>query len=106
MSVVAPAPAAPISSTATDALSVALVSLLGPWGALAALAYKFGSPWVAQIIANSKLAADPTVAEWTALDALIDVPGEVLIPPRAVASVVAVPTGAAVPGPMLVPPKV
>jgi hypothetical protein len=99
VSAVQPA-AAPISSTATDALSVALVSLLGPWGALAAIAYKFGSPFVGQLIANSKLAADPTVAEWTKLDALIDVPGEVLIPPRAV------PTGAAVPGPMLVPPKV
>ena len=97
MSVVAPA--APISSTATDALSVALVSLLGPWGALAALAYKFGSPFVGQLIANSKLSADPTVDEWKTLDALIDTPGEVLIPPRTV------PTGAAVPGPMLVPPK-
>jgi hypothetical protein len=86
-------------------LSVALVSLLGPWGALAALAYKFGSPFVSQLIANSKSAADPTVDEWAKLDAQIDTPGEVLIPPRAAASVTAVPTGAAIPGPMLVPPK-
>ena len=77
-----PTPATPVSTTATDALSVALVSLLGPWGALAALAYKFGSPFVAKLIANAHANADPTVDEWTALDKEIDTPGEVLIPPR------------------------
>jgi hypothetical protein len=74
----------PLTSPASnDPLSAALILLLGPWGALAALAYRFGSPWVAKIIENSKLAADPSVEEWYALDALIDTPGEVLIPKRA-----------------------
>lgn len=77
----------PTTSASTDVLSVALVSLLGPWGALAALAFKFGSPFVAKLIANAHANADPTVAEWTALDAEIDTPGEVLIPQRPTAAV-------------------
>lgn len=78
------------AATAQDALSVALVSLLGPWGALAALAYKFGSPFVAKLIANAHASADPTAAEWATLDAEIDTPGEVLIPQRPAAALLAV----------------
>lgn len=70
------------TTTATDALSVALVSILGPWGALAALAYKFGSPFVTALIENAHKGADPTPDEWAKLDVQIDTPGEVLIPQR------------------------
>jgi carbohydrate-selective porin OprB len=78
--------------TATDAIGAAL-AYLGPWGALAALAYKFGSPFVSQIIANAETGTDPTVAEWAKLDAQIDVPGATLIPQRPIA----------VPGSVLIP---
>jgi hypothetical protein len=75
MSANPPAPAA-------DGLSVALVSLFGPWGALAALAYKFGFPVVAGIIKNAAEGKDPTPANWAELEAKIETPGEVLIPKR------------------------
>ena len=90
------------TTNAGDAITIALTSLLGPWGALAGLAFKFGSPFVAQLITNAQNAADPTPDEWAKLDALIAVPGEVLIPERAPATPA---PAAAVPGPVLVPPK-
>lgn len=67
---------------AGDVVGVALVTVLGPWGALAALAYKLGAPFVAKLIENSKKNADPTADEWAALVQLIETPGEVLIPKR------------------------
>ena len=70
------------SAAVPDALAVALVGAFGVWGGLAALAFKFGSPFVAKLIANSHAAADPTPEEWAKLDAEIDVPGEMLIPQR------------------------
>lgn len=69
-------------TTAPDVLAVALTTAFGPWGALAALAFKFGSPFVARVIANAHANADPTPEEWAKLDAEIDTPGEVLIPQR------------------------
>lgn len=72
----------PTTATTADVLAVALTTAFGPWGALAALAYKFGSPFVMKLIQNSKLDADPTAEEWAKLDAEIDTPGEVLIPQR------------------------
>lgn len=72
----------PTSAATSDVLAVALTSAFGPWGALAALAFKFGSPFVAKLIENAHKSADPTAEEWKALDALIDTPGEVLIPQR------------------------
>lgn len=74
--------ATPPVTTTTDALSTALVEILGPWGALAALAYKFTVPFVTALVANAHLGADPTPAEWAKLIAQIDTPGEVLIPQR------------------------
>lgn len=67
---------------AGDVVGVALVTVLGPWGALAAVAYKFGAPFVAKLIANSKANADPTPEEWAGIVSLIETPGEVLIPKR------------------------
>jgi len=78
----AAAPAATTTATATDAVGIALTSLLGPWGALAALALKFGAPFVEGLLNNAKLGADPTVAEWNALSAKIEISGESLIPER------------------------
>ena len=73
----------PLINPATEAtIDAALVSLLGPWGALAALALKFGSPWVGHLISNAQKGVDPTGDEWKALDAKIEIPGVVLIPPR------------------------
>ena len=77
----------PPATTAADPASVigtALVSLLGPWGALAALAYKFGEPFVASLIANASAGTDPTADEWAKLTASINVPGTTLIPARPV----------------------
>lgn len=67
---------------AGDVVGTALVAVLGPWGALAAVAYKFGAPFVEKLIANSKANADPTAEEWAALTTLISTPGEVYIPKR------------------------
>jgi hypothetical protein len=78
----------PTTAASSDVLAVALTTAFGPWGALAALAFKFGSPFVAKLIANAHANADPTVAEWAALDAEIDTPGEVLIPQRPTAPAV------------------
>ena len=79
MSAVPPvAPVAPV----TDLLATALTGLLGPWGAVAALAYKFGVPFVTKLFANAATASDPTPAEWADLTATISIPGETLIPQR------------------------
>jgi hypothetical protein len=78
----------PVATGATaaapvDVISTALISILGPWGALAALAYKFGAPFVSTLISNAQLGADPTADEWAALSATINTPGTTLIPERA-----------------------
>jgi hypothetical protein len=74
-------PAAPV---ATDLLATALVGLLGPWGAVAALAYKFGVPFVTTLFQNAATGTDPTPAEWASLTASISIPGETLVPKRPV----------------------
>jgi hypothetical protein len=84
--------AAPVTTTPAapvDVISTALIGLLGPWGALAALAYRFGAPFVATLISNSQLGADPTVDEWNALSNTINTPGTTLIPERAAPAPVA-----------------
>jgi hypothetical protein len=81
-----PTTAAPVTTTPAapvDVISTALISILGPWGALAALAYKFGAPFVSTLISNAQLGADPTADEWAALSATINTPGTTLIPERA-----------------------
>jgi hypothetical protein len=72
----------PTTPPATDLLATALVGLLGPWGAVAALAYKFGVPFVTTLFANAAKETDPTPAEWADLAASISIPGETLIPQR------------------------
>jgi hypothetical protein len=67
---------------ATDLLATALVGLLGPWGAVAALAYKLGVPFVTTLFANAAKGTDPTPAEWADLATSISIPWEVLIPKR------------------------
>jgi len=74
--------AAPPASPVADAFSGALVTIFGPWGAVAALAYRFGSPWVAKLIKNAAEGKDPTAQEWADLEKLIETPGETLIPKR------------------------
>lgn len=69
--------------TADDAIATALASL-GPWGAIAALAYKLGAPFVAKILANSANKTPVTPEEWAKLAALIETPGETLVPARPV----------------------
>lgn len=81
MSAAPPTPAPPVA----DLLATALTSLLGPWGAVAALAYKFGVPFVTKLFANAATATDPTPAEWADLTSTISIPGETLIPQRVVA---------------------
>ena len=82
MSAVPSAAQPPTTAATADVLAVALTTAFGAWGALAALAFKFGSPFVAKMIANAHANADPTADEWAKLDAEIDTPGEVLIPKR------------------------
>jgi hypothetical protein len=79
----------PPAPLVTDAISGALVSILGPWGALAALALKFGEPWVAGLIANAHTGVDPTPDEWNKLSNKIEITGESLIPQRPPLTVVA-----------------
>ena len=55
------------------ALATALLPL-GPWGALAALAFQFGEPFVAGIIQNAHDKTDPTPENWAALSAKIQIP--------------------------------
>lgn len=72
----------PAPAIGTSAIGTALTTALGPWGALAALAYEFGVPFVEGLIANAANAADPTPANWAAQAALIMTPGTTLIPER------------------------
>ena len=83
------APATTTPAAPVDVISTALISILGPWGALAALAYKFGAPFVSTLISNAQLGADPTVDEWAALSATINISGASLIPERAAPAPVA-----------------
>lgn len=66
----------------TDVIGAALVSAFGPWGAVAALAYKFGVPFVSHLIENARTHVDPTPDEWAKLAAKVEIPGEVLVPSR------------------------
>lgn len=74
----------PTSATlpSTDDIIASALAGFGPWGALAALAYKFGAPFVTKLLANAAASKDPTPQEWDALLQSIEVPGEVLIPKR------------------------
>lgn len=71
--------------TATDAAVADIggaLSFLGPWGAVAALALRFGVPFVTKLFQNGAKGTDPTPAEWDELVNVISIPGEVLIPQR------------------------
>ena len=64
-----------------DAIAGALATL-GPWGAVAGLVWKLGAPFAAKIITNAANKTPVTPEEWEKLAALIETPGESLIPKR------------------------
>jgi len=64
-----------------DAIAGALATL-GPWGAIAGLAWKLGAPFVGKIIENAANKTPVTPEEWAKLEELIETPGESLIPKR------------------------
>ncbi len=67
--------------TADDAI-VAALSTLGPWGAIAGLAVKFGLPFVTKIIQNAENNTPVSAAEWQKTADLAHIPGETLVPQR------------------------
>lgn len=69
------------ANVVVDPLATSL-AFLGPWGAVAALALKFGVPFVTKLFANGAKGTDPTPQEWDELAGVISIPGEVLIPKR------------------------
>ena len=64
-----------------DVIAEAL-SFLGPWGALTAVALKWGVPFVGHLLQNAANKVDPTPGEWKLLADKIEIPGETLIPLR------------------------
>lgn len=52
------------------------------WLTIATLIARYGVPFVEKLISNAKTQAPVTDLEWANLMALIETPGEVLIPKR------------------------
>ena len=52
------------------------------WITIATLVARYGIPYVEKLIANAQNKVPVTPQEWQALTALIQTPGEVLIPKR------------------------
>ena len=52
------------------------------WMTLAALVAKYGIPFVERIIANAQNNKPVTLDEWNSLKTKIEIPGDVLIPPK------------------------